>query len=246
MHTNPWKLDFSAGEGGSRMCWRDVSPFLVWEIIKTRNTGVNQRAFLDCAHYASARRSPWSAHNSFCLAWGRCSEHAESVPVVALLFHSVCACLCLGVLCSYTRLLISRTKATSGDLRVSHRGRGVFFTSCLALVVSRARGEVLYPLMNWDCWSKVWIIEFLINYPELLSDKSAPLQPPSPRPFFFCGVLFDLVCVLLPWACPSLSLPHQRWPCHGDWCCCVFSDVSGGFCSLIWCFAGLCCLPQPW
>lgn len=157
----------------------------------------------------------------------------------------VSRCVCVSVFgcVVYTRLLISWTKATSGDLRVSHRGRGVFFTSCLALVVIRARGEVLYPLMNWDCWSKVWIIEFLINYPELLSDKSAPLQPP----LFFCGVLFDLVCVLLPWACPSLSLPHQRWPCHEDWCCCVFSDVTGGFCSLLCLFfAGLCCLPQPW
>lgn len=61
MHTNPWKWDFLGGGGGGwKMCWRDVSPFLVWEIIKTRNTGVNQRAFLDRAHYAAAWQSPWS------------------------------------------------------------------------------------------------------------------------------------------------------------------------------------------
>lgn len=72
----------------------------------------------------------------------------------------------------------------------------------LSACQSRARGEVFYPLMNWDCWSKVWIIEFLINYPELLSDKSAPLQPPS------SSVVFYLI-----WSASCSPGPALRCPC---------------------------------
>lgn len=105
-----------------------------------------------------------------CFVW---DVAPSSLKVSLWSFHAVCVCV---FVCG----LMSRKKASGGDLRVSRSGSEVVFssTSCLALVVSRVRGEVFYPLMNWDCWSKVWIIEFLINYPELLSDKSAPLQPP--------------------------------------------------------------------
>lgn len=125
----------------------------------------------------------------------------------------VSRCVCVSVFgcVVYTRLLISWTKATSGDLRVSHRGRGVFFTSCLALVVSRARGEALYPLMNWDCWSKVWIIEFLINYPELLSDKSAPLQPPPSSSVVFYLIWSASCSPGLPFAVLASSMLTLSW-----------------------------------
>lgn len=87
----------------------------------------------------------------------------------------------------YTCLMMSWTKATNSDLRVSRRWRGVLFSSHpVSLWVSEStKGWGFYPLMNWDCWSKAWIIEFLINYPELLLDKSAPLQPPSSSVVFY-------------------------------------------------------------
>lgn len=56
--------------------------------------------------------------------------------------------------------------------------------------------------MNSDWRSKVWIIEFLINYPELLLDKSAPLQPPS------SSVVFYLI-----WPASCSPEPALHCPC---------------------------------
>lgn len=239
MHTNPWKWDFLGGGGGGwKMCWRDVSPFLVWEIIKTRNTGVNQRAFLDCAHYAAAWQSPWSnpefLFGTEVLLWARWK--CPCVPVVALLFHTVWESVCVWV-CCYTYLMKSWTKVPGGDLKGSRRGRGVMFPShpVSHRASSRARGEVFYPLMNWDCWSKVWIIEFLINYPELLSDKSAPLQPPSSSVVFY--LIWSASCSPgLALRCPCLINSNLVMePEAAAWLSVCF-DGSYGVCPLLWWF----------
>lgn len=114
MHTNLWKLDFSSC-GGSGMCRRDGGPLLLCEMIKTTSRGVNQRAFLDPAHYTSLGGSPQSGRDCFCLARRCCSEHARGVPVVAL----QCVRTHVGGACP--RLLITRTKATRGNLRVLNK-----------------------------------------------------------------------------------------------------------------------------
>lgn len=59
-----------------------------------------------------------------------------------------------------------------------------FLASCLAPVVSGASGELLHPLMNCDCCSKVWVIEFPINYPEVFLRQISS----SSSLLFFCGV----------------------------------------------------------
>lgn len=197
------------GVGGCRGCV--VSLALVWDIIKTRNTSVNQRAFLDRVHYTSAQWSPQSAHKCLLLS-------------VGMLLKVSPLSLCCFTLCLHTRACCAHLSVDKLDKTNQGRpGGSRTEEDCFPHILSRSgcqssEGRGFYPLMNWDCWSKVWIIEFLINYPELLSDKSAPLH-------LFCGGLFDLVCVLLLWACPSLSLPHQCCPCHGDWCFCVSGDL---------------------
>lgn len=164
------------------------------------------------------------------------SAHKCLLLSVGMLLKVSPLSLCCFTLCfAYSRVLCTFVCWWAGQKQSGSAGGGSRTEDdCFPHILSRSgcqssEGRGFYPLMNWDCWSKVWIIEFLINYPELLSDKSAPLH-------LFCGGLFDLVCVLILWACPSLSLPHQCWPCHGDWCFWwfVYSDVNGGYCSLLW------------
>lgn len=192
----------------------------------------------------TARRSPRSARHSFCLARGCCSELAGSVPTVALLFHAVWACLCALCTLDWWWAGQKRPAATRGSLTEEEE-------SCFLRILplsgrqSRARGEVFYPLMNWDCWSKVWIIEFLINYPELLSDKSAPLQPPSSSGVFY-----------LIWSASCSPGPALRRPCliNAD----LVTETDAAVClsaCVFWCqscvlFSALVvfwfCLPQTW
>lgn len=182
------------------------------------------------------RGSLHGAIPSFCLARRCCSELAGSVPVVALLFHTVWESVCVWV-CCYTYLMKSWTKVPGGDLKGSRRGRGVMFPShpVSHRASSRARGEVFYPLMNWDCWSKVWIIEFLINYPELLSDKSAPLQPPSSSVVFY--LIWSASCSPgLALRCPCLiNSDLVMEPEAAAWLSVCF-DGSYGVCPLLWWF----------
>lgn len=99
-----------------------------------------------------------------------------------LLFSSVCVCALVGG--ARPRLLITQTKVAVGDLRVVMKEEPFLVPG----VLSRSgcqRGELLHPLMNSDCWSTVWLIEFPINYPEVslrqISSSSSLL--------FFSGVL---------------------------------------------------------
>lgn len=147
-------------------------------------------------------------------------------------YESVCVWVCC-----YTYLMKSWTKVPGGDLRGSRRGRGVMFPShpVSHRASSQARGEDFYPLMNWDCWSKVWIIEFLINYPELLSDKSAPLQPPSSSVVFY--LIWSASCSPgLALRCPCLiNSDLVMEPEAAAWLSVCF-DGSYGVCPLLWGF----------
>lgn len=142
MHTNPWKWDFLGGGGsGWKMCWRDVSPFLVWEIIKTRNTGVNQRAFLDCAHYAAAWQSPWSnpefLFGTEVLLWARwkcpCGRFVVS--------HRMRKCVCLGVLLHLFDEKLDKSARRWPEGFSQRKRSHVSFTSCLSPSVEPSEGR---------------------------------------------------------------------------------------------------------
>lgn len=138
-----------------------------------------------------------------CLSQGCDAEHAESVSVAALLFHARVSVWSTVYTCL---MMMSWTKEACSDLRVSRRWRRVLFSSHPVSLSPRvsllSKGQGFYPLMNSDCQSKVWIIEFLINYPELLLDKSAPLQPPS------SSVVFYLI-----WPASCSPEPALHCPC---------------------------------
>lgn len=198
---------------------------LVWEIIKTRNTGVSQRSifffvpfffFKDAAHYASAPLQGLVWHRS-------AAASALKLSPRSLCCLTPCACVCVCV-CA----CVSDKEPDESEYRWPEGSLAEEEESCFLRFPPLA--EVFYPLMNWDCWSKVWIIEFLINYPELLSDKSAPLQPPSSPLLFY--LIWSASCS------PGLTL---RRPClintdlvvetdAAAWLLLRF-DVSRGFCA---------------
>lgn len=125
------------------------------------------------------------ALRGFCLSRG-CNS--GSVSVVALLFHALfhmCVCV-FGVLCTLVwRWAGQKQPAVTWGSLTDEEEFCFLHIPSLCECQSQSKRQGFYPLMNSDCWSKVWIIEFLINYPELLLDKSAPLQPPSSSVVFY-------------------------------------------------------------
>lgn len=117
------------GRGGSGMCRRDVCPLLLGEIIKTTSAGVNQSTSLHPACSTSARRSPRSSAATLLRARSQC-------PCARFVVFQCVRTLVGG---ARTRLLITRTKAARGNLRLLNKGR-VFSSHPVSLCLSAGRG----------------------------------------------------------------------------------------------------------